>query len=160
MPHRVICPACGKHNFVDEGVNLPTIMCLACGAEVAMSEATPLANAPVAKKPAKPAKPAGAGWRLAVVALACLIVVGLVVALVMVPVRRTMEAADVRELLALKSEAEALAVAGKLEDAHAKYRELADRGVGYKVDDPIAWDLIDRAKSDQDRIFTLLLDKA
>jgi hypothetical protein len=68
-------------------------------------------------------------------------------------------AADMRELIAIKSEAEALAVGGKLQEAHAKYRELSNRIAGHTIKDPFFWDVFDRARVDQDRIYTMLLDE-
>jgi len=66
---------------------------------------------------------------------------------------------EVAALVALKNEAEALAIGNKLPDAHAKYRELFARAQGREIKDPAFWDLIERAKIDQDRIYVILLSQ-
>ena len=66
---------------------------------------------------------------------------------------------QVAELQAIKNEAEALAIADKLPEAHAKYRELFARARGIDVKDPAFWDLLERAKIDQDRIYVILLSQ-
>lgn len=70
-----------------------------------------------------------------------------------------LSAAEVSELLAIKNEAEALAIADKLPEAHAKYRELFTRAQGRDIKDPAFWDLLERAKIDQDRIYVILLSQ-
>jgi hypothetical protein len=66
---------------------------------------------------------------------------------------------EVGELLKLKSEAEALVIQHKLAEAHAKYREFFIRAQGREVGpkDMHFWDLLERAKNDQDYVFRLLL---
>ncbi len=66
---------------------------------------------------------------------------------------------DMRELIAIKSQAESLAIDGKLHEAHATYRELSNRIAGHKIKDPFFWDVFDRARVDQDRIYTMILDE-
>ncbi len=65
--------------------------------------------------------------------------------------------ADVSDLVAIKNDAESLAIAGKLPEAHAKYREFFERAHGRNVKNPAYWDLVERAKLDQDRIYIILL---
>jgi hypothetical protein len=67
---------------------------------------------------------------------------------------------EMAELSRMKGEAEQLALDGKLEAAHAKYRELEQRLVGRKIKDSLFWDILERTKIDKDRIYTILLDKA
>lgn len=60
-------------------------------------------------------------------------------------------------IIARKGEAEALAIAGKLADAHAKYREIEVLVGPKQIADSALWDLVERCKQDQDRIYALLL---
>jgi hypothetical protein len=64
---------------------------------------------------------------------------------------------EVAELLAIKGEAETLAISNKLAEAHAKYRDLFARAQGREIKDPAFWDLLERAKIDQDRVYVILL---
>ena len=64
---------------------------------------------------------------------------------------------ELSELVSIKNEAESLAIEGKLPEAHAKYRELFARAQGHDIKDPAYWDLMERAKMDQDRIYMILL---
>jgi hypothetical protein len=64
---------------------------------------------------------------------------------------------EVGELVSIKNQAESLAIEGKLPEAHAKYRELFARAQGHDIKDPAYWDLMERAKLDQDRIYVILL---
>jgi hypothetical protein len=67
-------------------------------------------------------------------------------------------AADV-DLLAAKGEAQALAVSGRLADAHAAYRGLAARTVGREFRGPLTWDLAERVKSEQDRLYWIIMTR-
>src|SRR5438128_256919 len=64
---------------------------------------------------------------------------------------------ELSELVSIKNQAEGLAIEGKLPEAHAKYRELFARAQGHDIKDPAYWDLMERAKLDQDRIYVILL---
>ena len=64
---------------------------------------------------------------------------------------------ELSELVSIKNQAESLAIDGKLPEAHAKYRELFARAQGHDIKDPAYWDLMERAKLDQDRIYMILL---
>jgi hypothetical protein len=64
---------------------------------------------------------------------------------------------ELSELVSIKNQAEELAIEGKLPEAHAKYRELFARAQGHDIKDPAYWDLMERAKLDQDRIYVILL---
>lgn len=78
------------------------------------------------------------------------------------PGDRTVTSAEMRanaDLLSLKSEAEALAIEGRLEESHAKYRKLQELAVGRDIKDPLLWDVMERAKLDQDNVYMLLLRK-
>src|SRR4051812_22121267 len=67
---------------------------------------------------------------------------------------------DFADLLALKNEAEALVIEHKLPEAHAKYRELFTKAQGREIHDAkdtLQWDLLERAKQDQDNVYRLIL---
>lgn len=106
-----------------------------------------------------------AGVSLAVVAVAALVVATLLYARgnsgrARQPGDRTVTSAEMRanaDLLTLKSEAEALAIDGNLAAAHEKYRSLQQLAVGRDIKDPLLWDIMERAKLDQDNIYMLLL---
>ena len=106
----------------------------------------------------------------AAVSFAIVAVAGLVIALMLSrgrggtrqPGDRSVTSAEMRanaDLLALKSEAEALAIEGRLEESHAKYRKLQELAVGRDINDPLLWDIMERAKLDQDNVYMLLLRK-
>jgi hypothetical protein len=102
--------------------------------------------------------------RLLIPLVAVATVAGLCVALVAVlrtPASPPPPNALVTEVLALKGQAEALAIDQRLEAAHAKYRELFDRVAGREreIKDPAFWDLVERAKIDQDMVYRILLAK-
>src|SRR3954470_4773933 len=67
---------------------------------------------------------------------------------------------DFADLLALKNEAEALVIEHKLPEAHAKYRELFAKAQGRDIinaKNTLNWDLLERAKQDQDNVYHMLL---
>src|SRR6267142_6001370 len=66
---------------------------------------------------------------------------------------------QVQEIAAIKGEAERLALAGKLGEAHAKYRQIEQRVAGRRIRESAVWDLTERAKADQDRVYSLLLSE-
>src|SRR5215213_9337916 len=68
-------------------------------------------------------------------------------------------AQQVQEIAAIKAEAERLAIEGKLAEAHAKYQQIEQRIAGRRIRESAVWDLTERAKADQDRVFTLLLSE-
>ncbi|HEV8604861.1 MAG TPA: hypothetical protein VGQ99_05815, partial [Tepidisphaeraceae bacterium] len=68
-------------------------------------------------------------------------------------------AEEVREIAGIKGEAERLAVAGRLAEAHAKYQQIEQRVAGRRIRESAVWDLTERAKSDQDRVYSLLLSE-
>ena len=75
------------------------------------------------------------------------------------PLRASLRASDnLAELLKLKNEAEALAIDNKLAEAHAKYRELFLKGQ-VQINNPAYWDLMERAKIQQDWIYRILLSQ-
>src|SRR5829696_4176874 len=66
---------------------------------------------------------------------------------------------QVQEIAAIKAEAERLAIEGKLAESHAKYQQIEQRIAGRRIRESAVWDLTERAKADQDRVFTLLLSE-
>ena len=60
-------------------------------------------------------------------------------------------------LLALKSEAEALAISGQLPEAHRRYGQLQDLVAGHDLKDPSLQAAIQKAMVDRDRLFDILL---
>jgi len=66
---------------------------------------------------------------------------------------------QVQEIAAIKGEAERLALAGKLAEAHAKYQQIEQRMAGRRIRESAVWDLTERAKADQDRVYSLLLSE-
>src|ERR1051325_720590 len=87
----------------------------------------------------------------------------LLVALVVVVVLKKggdgFSAGEVREIARLKGEAERLAVEGRLAEAHAKYQLIEEKAAGRRIKDTAVWDLVERAKGDQDRGYLLLLSE-
>ena len=63
-------------------------------------------------------------------------------------------------LVYLKGEAERLAIEGNLEGAHAKYREIEKLVGGRHPSSSALWDLAERCKQDQDRIYNILIEAA
>src|SRR5882724_13152986 len=63
------------------------------------------------------------------------------------------------EMVKLKGEAEALAIDGKLPESHAKYRAIQELAAGRKIKDPLIWDMLEQCKTDQDRVYAVLLKK-
>ena len=99
---------------------------------------------------------------------AAIVILGIVVALILTlqhkeggrtAVSQPATSTDLAELLDLKNQAEKLAIDNKLAEAHAKYRELFLRAQGHDIKDPAYWDLMERAKIDQDWIYRILLSQ-
>jgi hypothetical protein len=67
--------------------------------------------------------------------------------------------ADIADILALKAEAEALVLSDRLPEAHATYRRLTALAVGRDLRGRLSWDLLERAKVDQDRVFWIILTR-
>src|SRR5207302_975605 len=146
------CPKCGKVLVLSGSDAGQVVLCNACGAQVRVPRsAAPVAPAPApspshspraATKP-RPATP-GWGW-WAMFAAAIVIAAGVPVGILIsrggrqqAATGRVSNSANVREnadLLSLKSEAEALAINGKLAEAHAKYRELQNRAATRDIKD-------------------------
>src|SRR5690349_17004448 len=83
------------------------------------------------------------GWRLGIVAVG-VIVVGLLVG-VALKARKTpadWEASNYSRILEMKREAEALAISGKLSEAHAKYREIQALVGNRQIKNPQLWDVV------------------
>jgi hypothetical protein len=176
MQNRVICPACGKSNRLsDEGIG-GAIVCLACGYRIVVEADAPevtdadVTDVPVvagqadfvrsaATRPRRmPARSSSVG-KIVGVGIVCLLV-GAIAAGMLTWFSNKSRNEQTNDLLELKSEAEALAIEGKLDEAHAKYRELQKRAAGRVIKDGLLWDVMERAQVDQDRIYTLLLDRA
>src|SRR5881394_3685157 len=66
---------------------------------------------------------------------------------------------EVKEIARIKGEAERLVIEGKLAEAHAKYQMIEEKIAGRKIKDTSVWDLTERAKQDQDRVYSLLLSE-
>src|SRR2546430_1307494 len=66
---------------------------------------------------------------------------------------------QVKEIVAIKAEAERLAIAGKLAEAHARYQQIEQMVAGRRIRESAVWDLTERAKADQDRVYSLLLSE-
>jgi hypothetical protein len=64
---------------------------------------------------------------------------------------------EVRQVIEIKGEAERLVVQGKLAEAHAKYQLIERMVAGIHIKDTAIWDLAERAKGDQDRVYAILL---
>src|SRR5215208_1247547 len=95
-------------------------------------------------------------------ALASLVVVLIVLSIVLVMRgggRDGFTPEQVQEIAAIKAEAERLAIEGKLAEAHAKYQQIEQRIAGRRIRESAVWDLTERAKADQDRVFALLLSE-
>ncbi len=60
-------------------------------------------------------------------------------------------------LVELKGRAEQLAIEGRLDEAHESYREIERAVAGMRVADTGLWDLLERAKQDQMRVYAILL---
>src|SRR3954469_17495996 len=86
-----------------------------------------------------------------------------VIALVVIIVARrsgdAFTAQQVQEIAAIKAEAERLVIEGKLAEAHAKYQQIEQRAAGRRIRESAVWDLTERAKADQDRVYALLLSE-
>jgi hypothetical protein len=87
---------------------------------------------------------------------AAVVILGIVVALVAV-LNKSNQDASLARLIALKGEAEQLAIDGKLPEAHAKYREFFKVANQRVINVPGYWNLMERAQLDQDRVYLLLL---
>ena len=184
MNWRVKCLACGKLFPLPEGAG-SMVLCHACGSWLTIGPLPP--DPPAARSDdadvdvldARPASGALAtSRRRRAVAGAALGLFGLITcAIVVVVVLRPWNAptaatsgtrlstapadgpdrAEHARLIQLKNEAESLAIAGKLEQAHAKYRELQLLLAGRRITDAVLWELMDRAKQDQDAIYAVLI---
>jgi len=61
------------------------------------------------------------------------------------------------KIVQLKSEGEALAIAGRLPEAHEKYRQIMLLVAGHSIKDPLLFDEVEQCKTDQDRIYAVIL---
>ncbi len=140
----------------------PPLKCTRCGATIPVqppASAAPPHNPPTPQNP--PSRPsllwlAFAGISVLAVALALLIPALVQQSRLRAQNRYWLENYD--KIVALKSDAERLAIAGNLADAHAAYRQIEQIVGGRTPSDPRLWDLTERAKQDQDRIFSIILD--
>ncbi|MGA2496633.1 MAG: DUF4159 domain-containing protein [Tepidisphaeraceae bacterium] len=60
-------------------------------------------------------------------------------------------------IVELKGQAEQLAIEGRTSEAHGKYREIERLVAGTHVADTALWDVVERAKQDQMRVYDILL---
>lgn len=95
-------------------------------------------------------------------AIASLVVVVIVLSIVLAMRGRGRDAftsEQVQEIAGIKAEAERLVIEGQLAEAHAKYQQIEQRIAGRRIRESAVWDLTERAKADQDRVFALLLSE-
>jgi len=134
----------------------PPLKCSRCGAVVPENTRDARPPASAATRPTR--------WLVA--AAMALVAIALAV-LIPVLIQQSRKRADDRywlenydNLLALKGEAENLAISGNLPQAHALYRQIERLVGGRSPADPRLWDLTERAKQDQDRIYATLMTAA
>src|SRR5688572_23921641 len=163
------CSECGKL-MPKPGDGSDRVMCNACGTWLAVPEVPgkpPEPDAAPQKAAASPRKTPESNkskqtvlWATVAASVTVLLLAAVVITIVMRGRRGNEEAqywAENRErILTLKGEAEKLAIAGELADAHAKYQEIEKIAAGRKLTDTALWDLTERAKHDQDRIYAML----
>src|SRR6184192_1907097 len=92
-------------------------------------------------------------------AIGALAVIALVVILVAQRNRDAFTSEQVQEIAAIKAGAERLVIEGRLAEAHAKYQQIEQRVAGRRIRESAVWDLTERAKADQDRVYGLLLSE-
>src|SRR5207253_2729070 len=89
-------------------------------------------------------------------AIAALAVVATAVVIVLSRgARDAFTAQQVKEIASIKGEAERLAIEGKLAEAHRKYQQIEQMVAGRRIRESAVWDLTERAKADQDRVYSL-----
>src|SRR5437773_148094 len=66
---------------------------------------------------------------------------------------------EIREIARIKGDAERLVIEGRLAEAHGKYQLIEEKMAGRRIKDTAVWDLVERAKGDQDRVYSLLLSE-
>lgn len=169
MATQIRCGGCGKVFTVEAADTGRRLMCSACGRILANPLPRPSPKAPAAAPPPpKPVSPANSDilsprmglWIAAAACVLCVILVGVIV----FSSRHAPQSDGDRywhehyeELVQLKADAERLAISGDLAGAHAKYQELEKRLAGRQIKDSRLWDLTERIKQDQDRVFGLLM---
>jgi len=176
------CPKCGKQIPADESEPTGSVVCPACGGLMngprRAASAAPVARvvAPAAAAERAPDRHAGlfpsSIWPVIVAVLVGLLLTACVAAVVAWAVRAGAGAsgaavpADDRQLsellpkiIALKNDAERLAIGGDLVAAHERYRQIEQLVGGRRIKDSALWDLAERAKQDQDRVYDLLLTR-
>ncbi|MCY2953125.1 MAG: DUF4159 domain-containing protein [Planctomycetota bacterium] len=139
------------------------LKCSRCGATIAVQPPTP--QSPPLNLPPLPQPPPPRPKTLWLVIASISILALALAILIPILVRQSHKRADERywlenfdKLVALKADAERLAIAGSLPEAHAVYRQI-ERIVGGRTPaDPRLWDLAERAKQDQDRLYSIILD--
>src|SRR5258706_14611465 len=93
------------------------------------------------------------------IAAVSVVVIALVIVLMRGGGRDAFTPEQVKEIAAIKAEAERLAIEGKLAEAHAKYQQIEQTVAGRRIRESAVWDLTERAKADQDRVYSLLLSE-
>ncbi|HZN65212.1 MAG TPA: DUF4159 domain-containing protein [Tepidisphaeraceae bacterium] len=108
----------------------------------------------------RPAANAGGRRTLLIGAIAAVVIVGATAAILMLLLSRRGgdDRSAYRDLLAMKNEAESLAIQGRLAEAHEKYRRLQELALERDIKDAYFWDVMERAKVDQDKIYMMLLN--
>ena len=147
----VICPACGAivQAPVTERPPQP-VKRPALRGQRAMPSSAAEAPLEATEDPAAAAvRRAVPRWPVLIAAggVAALAVVAVVVLLLREDPSRRFWRENGAKITAIKGEAERLVVEGKLEDAHAKYREIELLVGGQRLKDTYAYDLVERAKA-------------
>ena len=172
MQERVECPSCGQAVLIES--NTAVAICIHCGAQIVAplpaQDADSLLAAVAAQS--RTARPTPAPKRTSVgpilaVAACIAIAIGLVIAIILVVSRKSAPPAvadtpvsdPYPQLVAMKSKAESLALAGKLAEAHAAYDQLIRSAAQLGANDARSRDLIAAAQSDEDRIYRTLLSQ-
>ncbi|HEX2973596.1 MAG TPA: hypothetical protein VHP11_14775, partial [Tepidisphaeraceae bacterium] len=169
------CSRCGKVMTYEPAAMAGRVKCAGCGTWLRVPTSTPVpapkpapsipptaASRPrPSSRPSEPSQP----WKWIAVGALCA-TAALLVALMAMIVSLGSNRSDQRYLdghrdqfLALKADAERLTLAGQLVEAHAKYRELEQLVGGRTAKDPALWDLLERAKQDQDRVYGVMLEQ-
>ena len=185
MLQELSCPACRKALRLDVSEGGQWIICPACGTWIQSPLAQPntafvapddppaiavtdIAPRTFARPRTRPAlgHPTYARWAMLAAVVLCL--AGLIGTAVVSTSQRPVSSGSTftkedeafyARLLALKSQAEELVIAGKLPEAHAKYRELR-QVLGTHIVKGDVFDLMERAKYDQDQIYAILVKRA
>lgn len=159
---KVRCPSCGKSAAVPEtDAGLPAV-CLACGARYTVPElAAPAEVSAADVETFFPVSGAGrpGGRRGWLVGAAAALVLATATVAVLLVARARPDPIDARTAARYKTQAETAAASGRLADAYQKYHELETIVGGRSIRDPETRVIVQRARSDKDRVYAMLLDQ-